>query len=735
MYEEPKLIRDNLLPVTEYLLGRNDNALNKLNIDQINRVLSELLVSLRYPSGASPLNITIPQTELVDVFKEPERHFVRMDNFLDRFDTAAGSSIMGRFFSLLQKEALAHLHPAETYNAYCTPIQIGGNKLGFLAYFPDLDLKLEESPQFDLFDPFQSHTMADNARNFYKHFYQNTGLPGSVILYLYSAETNAYFLTSGKGVLPLTRFPSKQAVKNFRAKLLQDKSAADQHPPLAPLEPRPPVNADMQRILYMVLRLAQYCCLQIWETKKNYANKFIRDRIGHIEEGPVPYHHIFESLSWFVSFSAAVSWAKTDNGQWTIKEAQQYIQHPDDPQECFLKLLAPGKDLLDFENNYRPLREQALAAPAPLDDHLTHLFDKREPVLEEVQKSEKTRLLDLLAYSGKPWAADLDCANRFVIPVNDQAIPGTIIELYFHEGQRGLQLIIFDIARMIARLYAILKHEFNFKLLHHQELKRRYMGKLAHEIKNWFPQVMQKVNGLENLIGPQATPEQLRQAEHALGFARTRLGYFSDIFETVMAEFRGEKYPLLKKTVHLNQVMQEVKETVIDLCLYDANYRAHLAAADALDIPATAQGDARLKAILEQAIALPPTDLTNHMNETLIFTCLQEILKNAVLHQNWQSQAGFTLQAGAPDENHLAVQVTNTPRQDDPHRLAQFARALVQNETFRTEGFGTMWLKSIQQMLGGTFQVPPQWLDPDADHPAEFSLTFVFPRQTNNEEG
>ena len=310
-------------------------------------------------------------------------------------------------------------------------------------------------------------------------------------------------------------------------------------------------------------------------------------------------------------------------------------------------------------------------------------------------------------------------------------MPDTIIEIYFNDAKKDLKPLIYDVARMISRLYAVLKDEFNIKLM----LKNWYMGKLAHEINNWFPQVKQKIEGLEKLIGPEMPPDRLRQATQDLGFARVRLEYFSDIFETVIAEFRGEKYPLLKKTINLSEIMRQVKEAVIDLCVYDTNYRAHLVEIDALNIPASAEGDARLKEILQDKITLIQTDLTNYMNETLIFTCLQEMLRNAVLNQDWQSGAGFTLEAYTVGENRLAVRVTNTPLKDTPQRLVAYARSLVEDEAFQNEGFGTMWLKSIQNILNGRFQVSPKWLDENTpDYPPEFSLAFIIPRQTNNQE-
>ncbi|MEW6078688.1 MAG: hypothetical protein AB1724_12800 [Thermodesulfobacteriota bacterium] len=720
--DEPQVITDNWEPVARYLLGDDNNAIDNLTIEEINMILSDILVSLRYPASAPPMNLPTPNVDISEVFNRPDRLFFRINNFFDQFDGSSSSSILGRFYSLLQKELLKHFCASDKYTTYCAPITIGGNRIGLLAYFPEAIVDLSRTNDFDSFHPFKSHIMSDNARDYYRSF-NNSFIPGAVILYFYSAETNSFFLTSGKGFLTFSCFKQKEDIKTLRNIIAKGHTGSSQKRTPAAGTQVQLESEEMKTNLYKVLRMAQYCCLQSFETKKNYANAHIQEKIACLEVDTVPFHLIFELLSWFVPFSAAVLWGRGKNKQWTIRERQIYAERPEDRLECRLKLISDD-GLSDFENKYKMLMASSLSA----NDHdLTTIFNNRKPVIQDLDADIRLQLADLFGYSGKIWAWSLDCVSRFIIPVNDPDVPETILEIYFNEEARWLNIIIHDMARMIARLYAILKEEFGHKRLAQEEMRRRYIGKLSHEIRNWFPQVNRRVEELERIVAAGAPADQLDRARENIGFARVRLKYFSDIFDVVLSEVRSKKYGLHKDIIALDKVMTEVKEGVIDLCIHDINYRYRLA--KALDIPDSQAGSDQLKNLLRQNIHVRQTGLMVYENETLIFTCLQEMLKNAVSKQDWANTDGFIMEARNIGTDRLGLRVTNLPRRERQYltSLVDYSRSLVEGDAFENEGFGSLWLKSIRDLLHGEFTVPPEWLVRGAlSYPSEFWLEIII---------
>ena len=139
------------------------------------------------------------------------------------------------------------------------------------------------------------------------------------------------------------------------------------------------------------------------------------------------------------------------------------------------------------------------------------------------------------------------------------------------------------------------------------------------------------------------------------------------------------------------------------------------------------KGRKKFKKLLEERILVKASGLTIHENETLIFTGLQEMLKNAISKHDWSSKDKFTMEARANGGKQVILRVTNRPKKENNNKLMNYSRSLVHDEPFENEGFGNLWLKTINRLLKSKFKVSPEWLIEDAkDYPDKFWLEIII---------
>jgi len=105
--------------------------------------------------------------------------------------------------------------------------------------------------------------------------------------------------------------------------------------------------------------------------------------------------------------------------------------------------------------------------------------------------------------------------------------------------------------------------------------------------------------------------------------------------------------------------------------------------------------------------------------------------------QDWSSNDDFVIEARAIGHNRIGLRVTNTPLRKNLNNLVAYSRSLVKAELFENEGFGSLWLKSINGLLHGEFGVQSEWLmenTSEEDYPPKFWLEIIIPSQTDKKE-
>ena len=303
-YEEIVSSQD-LVSLVKYLLGGEDEIIKKLSIDKLNQLIVEIMISLRYPASDYPFR-------LIDF--SLEHPLVYIEDFFESFAFHSDKSIMGKFFGIIQNELFGHLCPLEKKDVISIPMSIRGMMIGCMVYFPYKKLKINISKDFDILRPFQSQILEDNIKELYYSFSNSDKInrSGNLLVYLYSNENNSYYL-SGGNLLPIKGFKTKKDIKSFRAKILKSFSKTDNlsKKSLSNIKPVPIQKASM--LHFELLRLVHYSSDQIWDTKKYYAYKFIRDAIERKQMQTILYRIIFNFIPSFITFSAAVLWEKNND--------------------------------------------------------------------------------------------------------------------------------------------------------------------------------------------------------------------------------------------------------------------------------------------------------------------------------------------------------------------------------------------------------------------------------------
>ena len=695
--EYPALFQNYLLPFAGYILGEENQEIEALSLDSMNKLLLEVLVSLRYPASALP-------------FKELNKNTTPMlsvKNFFESFSKDSAITKIGKLFSILQKELFGHLYSDSTRDTICVPVQMWGMNMGYLAYFQYESEQTIFIQEFEIFKPFQSQNIADNIKELYKSISNNPALNGTVLVYLYSPETNSYFLSDGKGSIQAKQYKHKSEITNLRTNLIScfsDNEAGDNS---IEIKYNPILWEESSRCHLELFKYIEYSSSQIWDTKKNYATDIIRKEIADIKTDQPPFHFIFDHMWWFIPFSAAVLWIKDNDEAWNIQRTLIYRENASDENECFLSQMNDEKDLSDIRNKYFNIFIKQVEPRSSVSKHFQKIFDNRLPIFINLDTTSEIKLMEVLGYRDKTWSdRTLKCKSHFVLPVNDDNVPEMIIELFFNSLKQMLGPIVYDISRTISRRFINLRDEFKNKVFQENQLRNQYMGKLAHETNSWLSEIRPKIHRVEKVIAKNISDENIRKKSMAnIKSIGEKVRYFSDIFQIILSETRKGKYSIPAERIDdVGTLLNEVKKSVTHYCSYERNYSRQIG--DAVNIDDSDE----LYLFLNDSIEISCKNFEIWTYRPVFYICIQEMLKNAVINHNWKDKRPIYIDVSVSEDKNLYCTVKNIPLKENIDKLNSFCNSILYGAADTNEGFGSLWLKSIKHILNGKFGVNKIWL-------------------------